>query len=554
MYISDSLIKMIEESFKQNWNRPALSDYKGITLYYRDVARKIAKMHIVFQGVGVKKGDKIAVCSKNQSNWAVVFLATLTYGAIPVPILHEFKPSNIEHIINHSDSKILFVGNAILESLTISHMQNLNTVICLDDFSLVHTKEKQAYITMEHLNEMFGKAYPKVFGPECISYEAEEDTNEMAMINYTSGTSGFSKGVMIPYRALRSNVLFAYEVLPQVDNMSNVVSILPSAHMYGMMFEFLFEIMVGAHVHFLTRVPSPSVIVKAFEEIKPKIIISVPLVIEKIYKSRLQPFLSTPGVRFLLRLPIADKKIKTQINDTLTNSFGGEFEEVIIGGAAFNREADNFFNSIGFRYTVGYGMTECAPIITYADWKEKRVGSCGYAAPRMQVRINSSDPLSIPGEIQVKGENTMLGYYKNEQATNEAFTEDGWMRTGDLGILDRDGFLYIKGRSKNMILGPSGQNIYPEEIESIINNMPYVVESLVIEDDGKMVALIYPDLEGAAKDGFTTSAMIEAKMKENINVVNEELPNYSKISSVKIMPEEFEKTPKRSIKRYIYQN
>ncbi len=554
MYISDSLIKMIEESFKQNWNRPALSDYKGITLYYRDVARKIAKMHIVFQGVGVKKGDKIAVCSKNQSNWAVVFLATLTYGAIPVPILHEFKPSNIEHIINHSDSKILFVGNAILESLTINHMQNLNTVICLDDFSLVHTKEKQTYITMEHLNEMFGKAYPKLFGPECISYEAEADTNEMAMINYTSGTSGFSKGVMIPYRALRSNAIFAYEVLPQVDNMSNVVSILPSAHMYGMMFEFLFEIMVGAHVHFLTRVPSPSVIVKAFEEIKPKIIISVPLVIEKIYKSRLQPFLSTPGVRFLLRLPIADKKIKTQINDTLTNSFGGEFEEVIIGGAAFNREADNFFNSIGFRYTVGYGMTECAPIITYADWKEKRVGSCGYAAPRMQVRINSSDPLSIPGEIQVKGENTMLGYYKNEQATNEAFTEDGWMRTGDLGILDRDGFLYIKGRSKNMILGPSGQNIYPEEIESIINNMPYVVESLVIEDDGKMVALIYPDLEGAAKDGFTTAAMIEAKMKENINVVNEELPNYSKISSVKIMPEEFEKTPKRSIKRYIYQN
>ena len=554
MYISDSLIKMIEESFKQNWNRPALSDYKGITLYYRDVARKIAKMHIVFQGVGVKKGDKIAVCSKNQSNWAVVFLATLTYGAVPVPILHEFKPSNIEHIINHSDSKILFVGNAILESLTINHMQNLNTVICLDDFSLVHTKEKQTYITMEHLNEMFGKAYPKLFGPECISYEAEADTNEMAMINYTSGTSGFSKGVMIPYRALRSNAIFAYEVLPQVDNMSNVVSILPSAHMYGMMFEFLFEIMVGAHVHFLTRVPSPSVIVKAFEEIKPKIIISVPLVIEKIYKSRLQPFLSTPGVRFLLRLPIADKKIKTQINDTLTNSFGGEFEEVIIGGAAFNREADNFFNSIGFRYTVGYGMTECAPIITYADWKEKRVGSCGYAAPRMQVRINSSDPLSVPGEIQVKGENTMLGYYKNEQATNEAFTEDGWMRTGDLGILDRDGFLYIKGRSKNMILGPSGQNIYPEEIESVINNMPYVVESLVIEDDGKMVALIYPDLEGAAKDGFTTAAMIEAKMKENINVVNEELPNYSKISSVKIMPEEFEKTPKRSIKRYIYQN
>ena len=320
-----------------------------------------------------------------------------------------------------------------------------------------------------------------------------------------------------------------------------------------MMFEFLFEMTVGAHVHFLTRVPSPSVIVKAFEEIKPKIIISVPLVIEKIYKNRLQPFLSTPGVRFLLRLPIADKKIKTQINDTLTNSFGGEFEEVIIGGAAFNKEADQFFNSIGFRYTVGYGMTECAPIITYADWKEKRVGSCGYAAPRMEVRIDSENPQTVPGEIQVRGDNTMLGYYKNESATRDAFTQDGWMRTGDLGVLDKDGFLYIKGRSKSMILGPSGQNIYPEEIESVINNMPYVVESLVIDDGGKMVALIYPDLEGAVKDGLTTTEMIEAKMNENIRIVNEEMPNYSKISAVRIMPEEFEKTPKRSIKRYIYQ-
>ena len=553
MYISDSVNKIIEESFKHNWNRPALSDYKGITLYYRDVARRIAKMHIVFKGVGVQKGDKIAICSKNQANWAVVFLSCLTYGAVPVPILHEFKPSNIEHIVNHSDSKIIFAGSAILEGVAITHMEKLNTVICLDDFSLVYTKDKDVYMTMEHLNELFGKAYPKVFDKDCISFEAEDDTNSMAMINYTSGTSGFSKGVMIPYRALRSNILFANQVLPMIDETSNVVSILPSAHMYGMMFEFLFEMTVGAHVHFLTRVPSPSVIVKAFEEIKPKIIISVPLVIEKIYKNRLQPFLSTPGVRFLLRLPIADKKIKTQINDTLTNSFGGEFEEVIIGGAAFNKEADQFFNSIGFRYTVGYGMTECAPIITYADWKEKRVGSCGYAAPRMEVRIDSENPQTVPGEIQVRGDNTMLGYYKNESATRDAFTQDGWMRTGDLGVLDKDGFLYIKGRSKSMILGPSGQNIYPEEIESVINNMPYVVESLVIDDGGKMVALIYPDLEGAVKDGLTTTEMIEAKMNENIRIVNEEMPNYSKISAVRIMPEEFEKTPKRSIKRYIYQ-
>ena len=553
MYVNDSLNKIIQESLRHNWNKPALSDYKGVTLYYRDLARRIAKLHILFEGMGVQKGDKLAICSKNQANWAVVFLATLTYGAVPVPILHEFKPSNVEHIVNHSDSKALFAGGAVLEGLTLSHMPNLVTVICLDDFSLVSTKEKDVYLKMEHLNELFGKAYPKTFAPESVVYQAESSRDDLAMINYTSGTSGFSKGVMIPYRALWSNVLFAYQVLPQVDDTSNVVSILPSAHMYGMMFEFLYEITVGAHVHFLTRVPSPSIIVKAFEEIKPKIIISVPLVIEKIYKSRLQPFLSTPGVRFLLRVPIADKKIKTQINETLTNSFGGQFEEVIIGGAAFNREADAFFNSIGFKYTVGYGMTECAPIIAYADWKEKKVGSCGKAVPRMQIKINSTNPRSVPGEILVKGDNTMLGYYKNDIATREAFNEDGWMRTGDLGIMDSEGFLFIKGRSKNMILGPSGQNIYPEEIESIINNMPYVVESLVIDEGGKMVALIYPDLEGCSRDGISTSQMIEAKMQENIDIVNTELPNFSKISAVKIMPEEFEKTPKRSIKRYIYQ-
>ncbi len=553
MYINDSLNKIIQESLRHNWNKPALSDYKGVTLYYRDVARRIAKIHILFEAMGIGKGDKLAICSKNQANWAVVFLAALTYGAVPVPILHEFKPSNIEHIVNHSESKALFAGSTVLESLTLSHMPNLGTVMCINDFSLVQTKEKEVYLKMEHLNELFGKAYPKSFTPESVVYAAEESRDTLAMINYTSGTSGFSKGVMIPYRALWSNVLFAYEVLPQIDDTSNVVSILPSAHMYGMMFEFLFEITVGAHVHFLTRVPSPSIIVKAFEEIKPKIIISVPLVIEKIYKSRLQPFLSTPGVRFLLRVPIADKKIKTQINDTLTNSFGGQFEEVIIGGAAFNREADAFFNSIGFRYTVGYGMTECAPIIAYADWKEKKVGSCGKAAPRMQIKIDSQYPQSLAGEILVKGDNTMLGYYRNEIATREAFTEDGWMHTGDLGIMDKDGFLFIKGRSKNMILGPSGQNIYPEEIESIIDNMPYVVESLVIDEGGKMIALIYPDLEACARDGIGTTQQIEAKMKENIDLVNAELPNFSKISGVKVMPEEFEKTPKRSIKRYIYQ-
>lgn len=549
----NELNKLLVDTFNDNWDRPALSDYKGVTLYYRDLARKIAKLHILFKESGIQRGDMVAICSRNQANWAVAYLAIMTYGAVVVPILHEFKASNIEFIVNHSGSKVLFAGSNIIESITVSQMRDLHSLFNLDDFSLVYSKDRQLIHAMDHLNEMFGKEYPKTFAKGDLKYYLPSDENEMAMINYTSGTSGFSKGVMIPYRALMSNVLFAWKVLPQVTPTSDVVSILPAAHMYGQMFEFLYEMSKGTHVHFLTRVPSPSVIIKAFEEIKPKIIISVPLVIEKIYKNRLQPFLEKQGVRFLLRLPMIDKKIKQQINDSLTNSFGANFEEVIIGGAPFNRDADKFFASMDFRCTVGYGMTECAPIITYAHWNERKVGSCGYAAPRMEVRIDSSDPINIPGEIQVRGANTMLGYYKNEQATKEAFTEDGWMKTGDLGVLDADGYLYIKGRSKSMILGASGQNIYPEEIESSINNMPYVVESLVIEDDSKLLALIYPDFEAAARDGLSQDDLND-KMKENIDIVNTEMPNYSKIAGFKLMPEEFEKTPKRSIKRYMYQN
>lgn len=357
---------------------------------------------------------------------------------------------------------------------------------------------------------------------------------------------------MIPYRALISNVLFAIQVMPQVNNATSVVSVLPSAHMYGMMFEFLFEMCVGSHVYFLTRVPSPSIIVKALEEIKPILIIAVPLIIEKIYKSRLQPFLKKPGMRFLLGLPIVDKKIGDKINETLSNTFGGNFVEVIVGGAAFNKEADNFFHKIGFRYTVGYGMTECAPIIAYSPWNKLKLYSCGKAAPRMQIKVDSAIPATIPGEILVKGDNVMLGYYRNEEATKESFTPDGWFRTGDLGLMDEDGYLYIKGRSKTMILGPSGQNIYPEEIESVINNMPYVVESLVVDEGGKLVALIYPDMEAGAVEGFSREMMIQ-KMEENIKIVNQDLPNYCKLSGVRVMPEEFEKTPKRSIKRYLYQ-
>lgn len=547
-----SFNKMIEKSIKDNWNNPALSDYKGITLHYRDVARRIEKLHIIFKICGVEKGDKISICSRNQANWGVVFLACLTYGAVPVPILHEFKPGNIHHIVNHSESRVLFVGDVIWESLSEKEMPGLEAVIQINDFSLLYANREQIVETREHLNELFGKKYPKSFRAEDISYYKEESADELAMINYTSGTSGFSKGVMIPYRALLSNVLFAKEVLPGINNSSNIVSMLPTAHMYGMMFEFLFEMCVGAHVHFLTRIPSPKIIMEAFDAIKPEVIIAVPLIIEKIYKQKLQPILNKSSIKMLLKLPVIDQKIQNKIKEELIRTFGGRFYELIIGGAAFNREADEFFRKIGFPYTVGYGMTECAPIISYAGWSEAKLFSCGKAAPRMEIKIDSEDPENIPGEILVKGPNVMLGYYKNEEATRASFTEDGWMKTGDMGVVDSEGFLFIKGRCKSMILGPSGQNIYPEEIESAINNMQYVVESLVIEDNGKLVALIYPDIEQSARDGVDNVAL-KKKMEENIQLINLEMPNYSKISGYRLVPEEFEKTPKRSIKRYMYQ-
>lgn len=548
-----SLNKLLEESFKKHWNRPALSDYKGITLHYRDVARRIEKLHIIFRICGVHQGDKIAICSRNQANWGVVFLACLTYGAVPVPVLHEFKPGNIHHIVNHSDSRILFVGDIIWESVSKDEMPNLEAIILINDFSLLYANSEKITETREHLNELFGKKYPKNFSPEDISYYKEENGEELAMINYTSGTTGFSKGVMIPYRALVSNVFFAKEVLPEVNENDNIVSMLPTAHMYGFMFEFMFEMCIGAHVHFLTRMPTPKIIMEAFAEIHPRIIISVPLIIEKIYKKKLQPILNKTSVKVLLKLPVIDQKIQNRIKDELIKTFGGNFIEVIIGGAAFNKEADEFFHRIGFPYTVGYGMTECAPIISYADWAENKLYSCGKAAPRTLIKIDSSDPQNIPGEILVKGANVMLGYYKNPDATAAAFDDDGWLKTGDVGVLDSEGFLFIRGRSKNMILGPSGQNIYPEEIESAVNNIAYVIESLVIEDDGKLIALVYPDMEAAAADGLSQTDL-ESKINEGIKFVNNEMPNYAKIVGLKIMPEEFEKTPKRSIKRYMYQN
>lgn len=545
-----SVNKLLEKSFRENWDRPALSNYKGQDLAYRDVARRIAKLHIAFEQCGLEKGDKVAICSRNQANWGVSFLAALTYGAVPVPILHEFKPGNIHYLVNHSEAKVLFVDDVIWENLSEAEMPGLYVVVQINNFNFLYSKTEEMSQVRLHLNESFGHRYPNNFGPEDLDYY-EDNADELALINYTSGTSGFSKGVMVPYRALWSNIEFAHvQAMPQLDNNTEVVSMLPSAHMYGMMFEFLFEMSVGAHVHFLTRVPSPKIIMQAFADIKPHIIIAVPLIIEKVYKSKLKPILDRN--KMIMNLPIIDKVIQKKILQELVNAFGGRFYEVIIGGAAFNPEVERFFHKIGFPFTVGYGMTECAPIIGYADWKDAKLYSCGRQVLNMQIRIDSPDPQNIPGEVLVKGANVFLGYYKNEEATKSVLGEDGWFHTGDMGVMDSDGYLFLKGRSKCMILGPSGQNIYPEEIEGVVNNVTYVVDSLVIEDHGALVSLIYPDYHQAELDGLSKS-QLEAKLVETLPEINKQIPNYAKISKMEFMPEDFERTPKRSIKRYLYQ-
>ncbi|MBO8454973.1 MAG: AMP-binding protein [Bacteroidetes bacterium] len=546
-----SVNKLYEKSFRENWDRPALSNYQGVTLHYRDVARRIAKMHIMYEECGLVKGDKVAICSRNQANWGVAFLSALTYGAVPVPILHEFKPGNIHHLVNHSEAKILFVDDVVWEGLSENEMPVLQAVVQINTFHLLFAKTSKITEVRAHLNELFGKKYPMNFTPESLDYY-EDSPDELALINYTSGTSGFSKGVMIPYRALWSNIFFANKVLPMINETSNVVAMLPSAHMYGMMFELLFELTVGAHVHFLTRVPSPKIIMQALSEVRPNIVIAVPLIIEKVYKSKLKPILEKNGIKFLMHLPVLDHMVMKKICNELISAFGGQFEEVIIGGAAFNKEVESFFKKIAFPFTVGYGMTECAPIITYADWKVSRLYSCGQVAPNMEIRIDSEDPENIPGEVLVKGMNVFLGYFKNPEATESAFTKDGWFRTGDMGVMDKDGYLYLKGRSKCMILGPSGQNIYPEEIESVLNNMPYVVDSLVVEDKGSLTALIYPDFHQGELDGLNSDSL-KQHIEESLVQANHELPNYARIKKVEIMPEDFERTPKRSIKRYLYQ-
>ena len=547
-----SFIAFIEESIKKNWDLDALTDYKGASLQYKDVARKIEKLHILLAESGIQPGDKVAICGRNSSHWGVAFLAILTYGAVAVPILHEFKADNVHHIVNHSEARLLFVGDVVWEGLNEAAMPALEGIILMTDFTLLVCRSKQLEYAREHLNEMFGKKFPRNFRREHISYR-RDNPEELAVINYTSGTTSFSKGVMLPYRVLWSNTQFAFEVL-KLNAGDRIVSMLPMAHMYGLAFEFLYEFSCGAHIYFLTRMPSPKIIFQAFAEVKPNIIIAVPLIIEKIIKKNVLPKLETFKMKVLLKVPIINDKIKATVREQMIKGFGGNFYEVIVGGAAFNQEVEKLLKSIDFPYTVGYGMTECGPIICYEDWQRFKPGSCGKAAPRMEVRIDSPDPQHVVGEILTRGDNVMLGYYKNPEATAQVLDADGWLHTGDLGIMDEEGNVTIKGRSKNLLLGPSGQNIYPEEIEDQLNNLPYVAESIVIQqEDHKLMALIYPDFEVAYAQGLKDED-IEKVMEDNRVALNQNLPAYSQIARVKIYPEEFEKTPKKSIKRFLYQD
>ena len=543
---------LIQKSIVDHWDMDALTDYKGATLQYHDVARKIEKLHIMFENSGVVKGDKIALCGRNSANWAVAFLATLTYGAIAVPILHEFMPDQIHNIVNHSDAKLLFVGDVVATQIDATKMPGLEGIIYIPDYSLVVSRTDKLTYAREHLNEMFGIKYPKYFRKNHVNYYMDQNPDELAMINYTSGTTGFSKGVMIPYRALWGNADFAESVLGKlIKPGDSIISILPMAHMYGMAFEFIFEFIKGCHVFYLTRIPSPAIIAEAFGRIKPTVIIAVPLVIEKIIRKKVFPKIQNNRMRMLLHMPVISKKVKEKICDQVSNAFGGNFYEVIIGGAAFNREVESFLHSVGFRYTVAYGATECAPIICYEDYKNFVPGSCGKAALHMMVRIDSPDPENVPGEILAKGPNVMLGYYKNEEATKQTIDENGWYHTGDLGTMDGDGNVFIKGRSKNMLLGANGQNIYPEEIEDKLNSLALVAESVVVQKGDKLIALVHPDYDEAQTLNLGTNELAGV-MEQNRQELNTMIPAYSKVSEIRIHEDEFEKTPKKSIKRFLY--
>ena len=547
-----SFNEIIEKCIIDNWDLDALTDYKGITLQYHDVARKIEKLHIMFENSGVQRGDKIALCGRNSAHWAVAFLATLTYGAVAVPILHEFTPEQIHNIVNHSESKILFVGDIVGTQVDATKMPSLEGIINIPDYSLALSRTDKLTYAREHLNELYGRKFPKYFRREHVKYYHEQRPDELALINYTSGTTGFSKGVMIPYRALWGNYDFAVHVLGKVINRGDrVISILPMAHMYGMAFEFIFEFLYGCHIYYLTRIPSPAIIAQAFAEVRPQIIIAVPLIIEKIIRKKVFPKIQSGKVRLLRNIPIINKKVEEKICDQVKQAFGGKFYEIIIGGAAFNQEVEQFLHRINFPYTVGYGATECAPIICYSVYQTFVPGSCGRAVIHMEVKIDSPDPANVPGEILARGTNVMLGYYKNEEATRQTIDNEGWYHTGDLGTMDAYGNVFIKGRSKNMLLGASGQNIYPEKIEDKLNSLPLVVESVVVQRDTKLVGLVYPDYDEAKNLGFATSD-IEAQMQQNLQDLNLVQPAYCKLATIEIQDKEFEKTPKKSIKRYLY--
>lgn len=549
--MENRFLGLIETSIKNHWDLPAFSDYEGHTYHYKDVARRIEKFHIILEHAGIKKGDKVALVGRNSSNWAICFFGILAYGAVAVPILHDFKPDNIHHIVNHSESKAVLAANSNWENMNDAKMPDVKLFMMLDNFSVIKSKNKETFTVRERINEYFGKKYPRSFTSADVKYHVEKP-EELAVLNYTSGTTSFSKGVMVPYRSLWSNTQYAYDNIPFIHAGDNFVCMLPMAHMYGLAFEILNGINKGCHIHFLTRTPSPRIIAESFMNIKPALILAVPLIIEKIIKSKVFPELEKPLTRFLLKVPFVEKKLLEIVAAKLTASFGGNFKQIVIGGAGLNKDVENFLRSINFPYTVGYGMTECGPLIAYEQWDTYKAGSCGRVVDRMEAKIDSEDPINTVGEILVRGTNVMLGYYKNPEATKSCFTKDGWLRTGDLGTIDEDGFIFIKGRSKTMILGSSGQNIYPEEIEQQLNNMAYVAESLIVSQNGKLVALIYPDWEQVDKQGIDHNK-IEILMQENIKDLNELLPGYSKISGIKMYQEEFEKTPKRSIKRYLYQ-
>ncbi len=544
-----NLTTLVQESICNNWELTALSDFHGVSFQYRDVARKIAKLHLLFEHAGLHPGDRIAFCGKNCSQWAIAFLASLTYGTVSVPILHEFKPDNIHHLVTHSDAKLFFVDKAIWEKLNAAELPGITGALDINDYSLLLSRSEILTTARQNLNLLFGQRYPERYTKNDVDYYQPAD-DDLAIINYTSGSTGFSKGVMLSYRNMWSNIRFAIDNIDFFKPGDSSICMLPLAHMYGLAIEMLFMFTKGCHINFLTRTPSPKIIMEAFATVRPKLIITVPLVIEKIIKTKVFPLLEKPLMKLLLHIPYVDDKLLSKVKESLDAAFGGQLKELVIGGAGLNAEVEEFLRRIKFPFTIGYGMTECAPLITYAWWEEQRPGSCGKIVDRMEARIDSPDPINTPGVLWVRGANVMQGYYKNPEATESSF-KDGWFNTGDICQVDEDGFYYIRGRDKNMILGPSGQNIYPEEIEAKVNNLPYVNESIVVEREGKLVALIHPDYDSAQQSGVEHDA-IESMMQQNVKQLNSELPAYSQLTGVDIFEEEFEKTPKRSIKRYLY--